>query len=76
MHDFITNPVVWMIAATMVGYVAVRIWLDSRCPECRERRALEPTGHEQAGDFFKRAQTQWRCKYCGHEVWKKNPDDA
>ena len=53
--------------------VAIVIWFffGGKCPACRRTHAIERTGRIQKRGFFYSDLEEWKCKYCGHRMWRK-----
>jgi len=71
--DFITHPMIWISVGAVIVYFILRHMFGSTCPACRERRALEMTGRHEAAGFMYSGETEYKCKYCGHALWKSDP---
>jgi hypothetical protein len=73
LYDFITHPLLCMTVVTLIGFFIYVRMFGSTCPVCRERGALETTGGRELMTWTKDGRTEYKCKYCGHTVWKKDP---
>ncbi len=74
---FAVEGVLWMvgIGAIVGAFVVVvvggaEVWVARRCPKCRNRKALEATGATRNRRGFWTVDSEWRCKLCGHTLWR------
>ena len=60
----------------VVGVVVVFVYLHFfgyKCFECGRKHAIDKSGETRKRGFFQRDLEEWKCKYCGHRVWKAKP---
>ena len=69
--DFLdTEAFIWILAILVTIYILFTL---NRCPKCKKRLALEPTGKTQEGRrWYQNPKHERKCKYCGHSVWETN----
>ncbi len=64
----------WLIVAVFIGLGAAAVhwhFFGEKCPACGRTHAIDKTGFEKGGaGFLVIGQEEWRCKYCGHRMWK------
>ena len=65
----------WLFIDVLIAMVAaVVIWyfFGGKCSGCGRIRAIYKTGKEKKrGGFFQKSNLQeWKCKYCGHRMWR------
>ena len=72
-----SEGVLWMVGIGVIvgAFVVVvvgvaEVWVARRCPKCRSRRALEATGATRNRRGFWAVDSEWRCKLCGHTLWR------
>ncbi len=66
------------IFCIVIGAIIFERFFGGKCCECGHLRAMEPTGREldEYGLFSTNTSDEWKCKYCGHKLWKarQSPD--
>ena len=70
-----------LLVAAAAAVVAVVFWRQrGKCPQCHRGRALYATGLTKNPDpldrldgidYVERRYIEWKCRYCGHQVWGK-----
>ncbi len=56
----------------VVALVVVGLFWKYRCRACRRCWAMGKTGRTE-GRMPITTMDEWKCKHCGHTVWKKRP---
>lgn len=67
---------IFNIVRGIAGWVR---WIDGpRCPKCRQKRSLRPTGEVKPGGLFKSEKIELKCKHCDFRLWRNHSsgDDA
>lgn len=67
------NALPWVEISFAVFFIALALAmiLDGRCPRCKKLHALKTTGVLEKEGPEDVGREEWKCKHCGHRVWKK-----
>lgn len=53
-----------------IVFVVVYVVLSIGCPKCQSRDPLIETGITKLEHWYSLTRFEYRCKHCGHVVWK------
>jgi uncharacterized protein with PIN domain len=55
----------------VIVFILVNVtFFHMRCPKCLERDSLIETGTTKQERWYSLTRFEYRCKHCGHVVWK------
>ena len=71
MEWYLLSLIVFCVLCAIAA--GIMLHQERKCPSCKKQLALRRTGKIENRGWFRGYYEEWKCDYCGHEIWRREP---